>query len=233
MSVVVTETCATAVWLRAAGKCRLVSCLAIRPAVDGFNVDASAACTILDCRSVDAGNNGAVFDCPRTVLSKCRGKALADAVEELAATAHIAQARAYAQRDVAARLTRAHACRLSACPQRLTCTGSGCNGVLVDGGVAVDLSNSVLRDNALNGLRITDAVLPGATARITLTGSDISNNGADEHADAAQGEQVGIALEKNKAGVSRLGVVQPPGAPWVGVRLSNNCGGDSMEVTVK
>lgn len=115
--------------------------------------------------------------------------------------------------------------------QGLVCIRSCCRAVLVDGGVAVDLSGAVLRDNYWQALCVTASVLHEATARITLAGAEKSGNGFSDDADAALGETVGIALERVEGGVSRLRVMLPMGPP-TGVRLSNNRGGASMEVCI-
>ena len=114
--------------------------------------------------------------------------------------------------------------------QDLVSTKNHVNAVLVDGGVAVDLSCAALRDNKLNGLLVTEITLPGATAPISLPRAHITGNGHGAEANAAEGETSGVALLKNELGVSRLAVIVPQGPPFAGVQFSNNCGGDFVEV---
>lgn len=110
------------------------------------------------------------------------------------------------------------------------CTDNGCNAAVVDGGVAVDLTNAALRNNDLNGLLVTGITLPGATAPITITGVEISGNGRGKEANAAEGETYGFAMGKNEHGVSRIAVMVPQGPPFVGVQFSNNRDGDFIKV---
>ena len=113
--------------------------------------------------------------------------------------------------------------------QDLVCIGSKCNAVLVDGGVAADLSKSILKDNAFNALLVTNIVLPNAIAKITLTDAEISGNGIGEDASDERCERHAVALEFDASGVSRHGVLVPQGPGLEGVKLSNNCGGDFVE----
>jgi hypothetical protein len=114
--------------------------------------------------------------------------------------------------------------------QGLVCTGNRVNGVVIEGGVPVDLTGAALRDNNLNGLLVTSDTLPGGTGRITITGADISGNGRADEAKAAEGETCGIALLKDERGVSRYAALVPQGPPFPGVHFSNNRGGQIVEV---
>ena len=116
--------------------------------------------------------------------------------------------------------------------QGLRCTGCNSHAVLIDGGVAADLTDAVLRANCWNGLRVTDACLAGATAQITLTGAEISGNGVDSDAKVEKDLRSGITLERPEGGASRSAVLRPRGPPWTGVKLSSNRGGDSTLVDV-
>jgi hypothetical protein len=97
--------------------------------------------------------------------------------------------------------------------------------VLIKAGVAADLSHSKMLGNGWNGLRVTHETLPGATARITLTGASATGNGVAADADDEELERVGVVLEATAAGASRAAALSPANARGA-MTLSGNRGGD-------
>jgi hypothetical protein len=220
-----TDAGGSCVWLRGSGKFQLQDCIARRSKVDGIYVDTMAPCILLRCRAEDCENNGVVVDYPVTVLNEIASAEFTASVKTLlASTPHSAVVRC------PFRLLDPSLLTLPCAAQELVCIGNHVNGVLVHGGVAVNLSGAALRNNNLNGLLVTGVTLPGATAPITISGADISGNGHGNEASAADGETFGIAMGKDEHGVSRIAVMVPQGPPFAGVQMSNNRGGNFVEV---